>query len=87
MKGKVKWFNFTKGYGFIQPEDGSKDVFVHHTALPQENGRAIRLDEGDEVEFEIEQGEKGPNAVKVKLLSKQTGSSKEYDEPNEEEII
>src|SRR5207249_6690721 len=53
-RGKVKWFNDSKGYGFITPDDGSKDVFVHHTAIQASGFRS--LSEGDAVEFEIEQG-------------------------------
>jgi cold shock protein len=63
MKGTVKWYNSRKGYGFIEGEDG-KDVFVHRTSLPE----GIFLDEGDKVEYEIEEGEKGPNAKDIKKL-------------------
>jgi len=63
MKGKIKWYNSFKGYGFIEGED-EKDVFVHQTAIPE----GTHLDEGDEVEFEVEKGEKGPSAVNVKKL-------------------
>lgn len=62
MKGKVKWFNAAKGYGFIGREDGT-DVFVHFSAI-QAKGYKDLL-EGEEVEFEIEQGVKGPQAVRV----------------------
>lgn len=61
-KGKVKWFNNKKGYGFITTEAGT-DVFVHHTAIQSEGYRT--LDEGQEVEFEVEKGPKGDQAVKV----------------------
>ncbi len=60
--GKVKWFNSTKGYGFIEGDDGS-DIFVHHTDIQTEGFRT--LDEGDAVEFEISQGPKGPKAANV----------------------
>lgn len=61
MKGKVKFFNHDKGFGFIAAEDG-KEVFVHTSAL--EEGTTLR--ENDEVTFEVEQGDKGPKAVNVK---------------------
>ena len=61
-KGTVKFFNDEKGFGFIIPEDGSKDVFVHKT------GTTARLNEGDEVTYEVEQGQKGPSAVNVNLV-------------------
>ena len=60
-RGKVKWFNDAKGYGFITPEDGSKDVFVHHTAIQSQGFRTLQ--EGETVEFEITQGQKGPAAA------------------------
>jgi len=62
-KGTVKWFNNSKGYGFITPEDGSKDVFVHHNAIQGEGYKS--LDEGQTVEFDVQQGQKGPEAVNV----------------------
>lgn len=62
IMGTVKWFNATKGYGFIE-RDGGPDVFVHHSAI-QMQGYAS-LDEGQKVEFRIEQGPKGPSAVNV----------------------
>ncbi|MBE8595213.1 transcription antiterminator/RNA stability regulator CspE [Xenorhabdus sp. BG5] len=63
MTGSVKWFNADKGFGFISPADGSKDVFVHFSAIQSNNYRT--LDEGQEVEFSIEKGAKGPAAVNV----------------------
>ncbi|MFZ5799824.1 MAG: cold-shock protein [Candidatus Omnitrophota bacterium] len=65
VKGTVKWFNNQKGYGFITPENG-KDVFVHHTAIQGDGYKT--LDEGQQVEFEIEKGPKGEQAVKVVKL-------------------
>jgi CspA family cold shock protein len=61
-KGRVKWFNESKGYGFIELEDGS-DVFVHFSAIQDEGFKT--LTEEQEVEFDVEQGEKGPKAVNV----------------------
>ncbi len=64
--GRVKWFNDDKGFGFITPDDGSKDCFVHHEAI-QGSGRKS-LAEGDRVEFEVVQGKKGPAAANVVKL-------------------
>ncbi len=64
-KGTVKWFNATKGFGFISTETG-EDVFVHFSAIQTEGFKT--LDEGDQVEFEIVQGEKGPQATNVVKL-------------------
>ncbi|MGK4581282.1 transcription antiterminator/RNA stability regulator CspE [Kitasatospora sp. HPMI-4] len=66
INGQVKWFNEAKGFGFISPADGSKDVFVHFSAI-QGNGFKT-LAEGQYVEFEIEAGAKGPAAVNVVAL-------------------
>ena len=61
--GKVKWFNESKGYGLIEPEGGGRDVFVHYSAIQGEGYKT--LSEGQLVEFEITQGEKGPQAANV----------------------
>ena len=63
MTGLVKWFNADKGFGFISPADGSKDVFVHFSAIQNDNYRT--LFEGQKVTFSIESGAKGPAAVNV----------------------
>ena len=62
-KGTVKWFNADKGYGFITPEDGSKDLFVHHSEIKIEGYAS--LNEGQTVEFEVGEGQKGPCANNV----------------------
>jgi CspA family cold shock protein len=64
--GTVKWFSDEKGYGFITPEDGSKDLFVHHSNIQAEGFKSLR--EGAKVEFEREQGAKGPEAKNVRQL-------------------
>lgn len=65
MQGKVKWFNDSKGFGFITPDDGGKDLFVHHTAIQGDGFRSLA--EGQAVDFDVEQGEKGPKAKNVKV--------------------
>ena len=64
-KGTVKWFDSKKVFGFIIPADESKDIFVHHTGIAGEEDAYRTLNDGDEVEYEIGEGEKGPNAVNV----------------------
>ena len=66
LKGKVKWFNGKKGYGFIEREDKEKDVFVHASAVRDAGLRF--LNEGDSLEFEVESGDKGPSAVNLKKI-------------------
>ncbi|BFM05003.1 cold-shock protein [Halioxenophilus aromaticivorans] len=64
--GTVKWFNADKGFGFITPEDGGKDLFVHHSEIQASGYKS--LDDGQKVEFEVGQGQKGPCATNVKPL-------------------
>ena len=63
-QGTVKWFNSDKGYGFIAPDDGTSDVFVHHSAIQMNGYRS--LEEGQAVEFELKEGPKGLQAVDVR---------------------
>lgn len=61
--GTVKWFNDTKGFGFIQRDDGQADVFVHQSAIEKDGYRTLQ--EGEKVTFDVEQGDKGPKAANV----------------------
>ena len=70
LSGTVKWFNNRKGFGFITPKDGAKDVFVHHTGIVKAEGEFASLNEGDEVEFESQQGQKGLEARNVVVMAK-----------------
>ena len=65
--GTVKWFDSEKGYGFIKPDNGDKDLFVHHSEIQVEGFKTLQ--EAQKVEFEIGQGQKGPCATQVKPLS------------------
>jgi len=65
-KGKVKWFNDQKGFGFIEPDNGDKDLFVHHSNI--DGSGYSSLTEGQEVEFETAEGKKGPEATNVRAL-------------------
>jgi CspA family cold shock protein len=65
-QGTVKWFNSEKGFGFITPSDGSADVFVHFSAIASDGYKS--LDEGQNVEFDVTQGQKGPQAENVCIL-------------------
>ncbi len=66
MKGTVKFFNENKGFGFITPEDGSKDLFVHFSAIQGSGFKTLA--DGQAVEFDVENGQKGPAAVNVRAL-------------------
>ena len=65
-QGTVKWFNADKGFGFIAPDDGGADLFVHFSAIQSSGYRT--LDEGQKVEFEVSQGQKGPQADNVRAV-------------------
>jgi len=65
-EGVVKWFNDEKGYGFIKPDDGSKDLFVHHSNISMEGFKTLA--DGQKVSYEARQGQKGPEAVSVRAV-------------------
>ena len=65
-KGTVKWFNDAKGFGFITPADGGKDLFAHHTEIQMSGFKSLK--EGQAVEFEATQGPKGPSATKIQAV-------------------
>jgi len=66
--GTVKWFNATKGYGFITPNDGGDDVFAHFSAIEMDGYKTLK--EGQRVEYEVQQGPKGPQASHIRAVSK-----------------
>ena len=66
--GTVKWFNASKGYGFITPSDGGDDVFAHYSAIEMDGYKTLK--EGQQVEFEVQQGPKGPQASNIHAVSK-----------------
>jgi len=68
LEGTVKWFNGEKGFGFIQPNDGSKDVFVHFRQVNRTGYGRVSLDEGQKVTYELGEGPKGPQAENVTAL-------------------
>jgi len=65
-EGKVKWFNEAKGFGFIEPKEGDKDIFVHYSSIKSDGYKSLK--QGDEVSFDITQGPKGPQAINVVKL-------------------
>ena len=66
--GTIKWFNSEKGYGFIQVDDGSKDLFVHFSQVKKEGPGRVNLDDGQKVSFEIGEGPKGKQAINVQVI-------------------
>jgi len=82
VSGTVKWFNNRKGFGFITPSEGDKDVFVHFSAIEANEGDFASLNENDKVEFNVEKTEKGLEARNVKVTEKapsqRSGRNKDY---------
>jgi cold shock protein len=74
-RGTVKWFDGEKGYGFIRPDDGGEDVFVHHTGIAGSGFKS--LDEGEKVTYEVAQGRRGPQAENVSKVSNEPGFGEE----------
>lgn len=65
--GTVKWFNASKGYGFIRPNDGGDDVFAHYSAIEMDGYKSLK--EGQQVEFDVQQGPKGPQASRIRATA------------------
>ena len=65
-KGIVKWFNDSKGFGFITPDDGGKDLFAHHTSIQMDGYKSLK--ENQRVEFDVQSGPKGPNAANIRAI-------------------
>jgi CspA family cold shock protein len=82
-RGVVKWFGAHRGFGFITPEGGGKDCFVHHSAI---QGEGVSLNEGDLVEFDVVEDERGPKASNVVRLPESDEREGERDEVDDEEI-
>ena len=86
-KGKVKWFSNVKGYGFLEKEGGSQDIFVHYSAIQGEGYK--KLEEGEEVTFDVVQGERGPQAANVMRSKKSSpaGEGKSLQAPVAEAAV
>ena len=79
--GKVKWYNARKGFGFIEQSDGGKDIFVHASAVKSAGLR--RLEENQEISFDVEDSTKGPNAINLKVQNR-SGDSEDKEKVSEE---
>tara|TARA_B110000014_G_C19587615_1_gene312109 strand:- start:254 stop:490 length:237 start_codon:yes stop_codon:yes gene_type:complete len=75
--GKIKWYNARKGFGFIEQNDGGKDIFVHASAVKDAGFR--RLEEGQEISFDVEDSPKGPNAINLKTADTDTNTEEKSE--------